>query len=87
MEKIENIEILKKFNYNDKVAEIAKNIIERMDANTYEELADAIDCELIYYCDQWKLAEYYISPADIGSKTFDDILNCFTQEIAELLEI
>lgn len=62
-EKVFN-KLTKYFNYDDKVASIAEMVIDGMDSNTFDELVQCVDDELIYYSDQWALIEYYFRPSD-----------------------
>ena len=66
--------------------DVCENVLMRIDEfnsdnQLYDELIDAIDCELVYYEDQWKVVANYISPSQLGTKDFTDILDEFSEDI------
>lgn len=69
---ITNFEIAKYFNYDDKMTELAQNIIENAqddyENGGYDSIDDAvfyfINENLIYNTDRWTLIEYYFLPDD-----------------------
>ena len=65
------------------IVDIAKNVIDRMDNWTEEELQNALDCELIYNDDRWEIMKYYQSPEDCN---WDDAFDDFYCELLGLID-
>lgn len=84
-EKIKN-KINDKFIYNDKIKEIANNVIERLESGTQEDLWQCFDDELIYTEDQWQIIMNYITPKDIKKYSYFDIENIFFVDILKCIE-
>ncbi|NCC99895.1 MAG: hypothetical protein EOL95_09395 [Bacteroidia bacterium] len=74
------------FNYDNNIIAIAENVFDRMEENTSEELDNAINDELIYTEDQWKIIEYYFNPNDENINLYDAFEN-FKNDIASILEV
>lgn len=87
--KIEEIKknIIKKFNYNSDIIDIARNIIDRMDEDSEDELNQCMDDELIYTSDIWKVIQYYITPAELGNTSLSDVFMYFYEDILSCLEV
>lgn len=74
------------FNYWE-IDEVVNSILDRIGPDEEEiidEIYSAIDSELIYTEDQWKVVHYYINPDEIGSRGWSDILEEFTNDIMKL---
>ena len=73
------------------VCSIAKNVIERASEgieegnDVYDCVTDAFNDEVIYYCDQWAIIEWYFSaPEDFTSA--EDAYNEFINAVIECFE-
>lgn len=87
MKKVEKFDIYKKFN-NSEMEEIASAVIDRVmdadeDVDTWDKVLDAINDELIYTSDQWKIVEYYCTP---DTADYDVAMTNFIDDIYSLLE-
>ena len=87
--KIEEIKknIIKKFNYNSDIIDIARNIVDRMDEVSEDELNQCMDDELIYTSDIWTVIQYYITPAELGNSSLSDVFMYFYEDILSCLEV
>ena len=87
--KIEEIKknIIKKFNYNSDIIDIARNIVDRMDEVSEDELNQCMDDELIYTSDIWTVIQYYITPDELGNSSLSDIFMYFYEDILSCLEV
>lgn len=70
--------------FNLKVCEIAESIIERMEEPTEEELRQAMDDELIYTEDLWKIMAYYQTPREAN---LSEAMELFYDDLLEILYI
>lgn len=70
--------------FNLKVCEIAESIIERMEEPTEEELRQAMDDELIYTEDLWKIMTYYQTPQEAN---LSEAMELFYSDLLEILYI
>lgn len=87
--KIEEIKknIIKKFDYNSDIIDIARNIIDRMDEISEDELNQCMDDELIYTSDIWTVIQYYITPSELGNTLLSDVFMYFYEDILSCLEV
>ena len=65
-----------------KVCETVESIFERMEEPTEEDLQQAIDDELIYYCDQWEIMQHYQTPQEAN---FDEAMEEFYNDLLDIL--
>lgn len=82
MEITKELNILLFNKFNDFVAQIAKGIFERMEAPTEEELRQAMDDELIYTEDLWKIMAYYQTPCEAN---FSEAMEEFYDDLLDIL--
>lgn len=84
--KKETIKKLDKIMSQNAVA-VAEMVLDRIedfedkDNELFEKIVGAVDDELIYTEDQWKIVANYIRPEEIGNTSFCDIVNGFVEDI------
>ena len=80
------LKLLRKFN-NNEMANIAEDIIDRMDEQTLDEIYNCIDDSLIYTDDQWEVLKYYFSINELTENSFNEAIEQLAEDIAEVLGI
>ena len=80
------LKLLRKFN-NNEMANIAEDIIDRMDEQTLDEIYNCIDDSLIYTADQWEVLKYYFSINELTENSFNEAIEQLAEDIAEVLGI
>ena len=81
-----NIKLFRKFK-NNEMKNIAEDIIDRMDKQTFEEIYNCIDESLIYTDDQWEVLKHYFSINELTENSFNEAIEQLAEDIAEVLGI
>ena len=83
-------ELLNKIECNlylsDELLEIVGDIFDRMATPTKEALLKAIDEEVFQYYKQWAIIQNYIVPQEIGTISYYEVEEMFTNDILYYIE-
>lgn len=67
-----------------KALDVAENVIDRVDefeeGGLYDEIIQGVN-DIVYTDDLWDIITNYITPDEVGAKSFDDVMGYFIEDI------